>query len=144
MLNVSILHGPNLNLLGTRQPDIYGGRSFEDFLSELEREFPQVKIKYAQTNVEGDLVSLIQSHGFKSDYIILNAAGYTHTSVAIPDAVAAIPAQVVGVHVSNIYQREEVRHIDLFAKYCVGCLFGFGLEGYKMALTYITNIEDDK
>ncbi len=144
MLNVSILHGPNLNLLGTRQPDIYGGRSFEDFLSELEREFPQVKIKYAQTNVEGDLVSLIQSHGFKSDYIILNAAGYTHTSVAIPDAVAAIPAQVSGVHVSNIYQREEVRHIDLFAKYCVGCLFGFGLEGYKMALTYITNIEDDK
>jgi len=103
-----------------------------------------VKINYAQTNVEGDLVSLIQSHGFKSDYLILNAAAYTHTSVAIPDAVAAVPAQVIGVHLSNIYQREEVRHVDLFAKHCVACLFGFGLEGYKMALRYITNVEDDK
>jgi len=107
-------------------------------------QFPQCKINFAQTNVEGELVTLIQNHGFTSDYIILNAAAYTHTSVAIPDAVAAVPAKVIGVHLSNIYQREEVRYVDLLAKHCEACLFGFGLEGYKMALHYMTEIEDEK
>ena len=144
MVKVSILHGPNLNLLGFREPEIYGEESFEAVLIKLKNEFSLLEIQYDQSNVEGELVSLIQKHGFTSDYIVLNAAAYTHTSIAIADAVAAVPAKVIGIHISNIYQREEERHIDLLAKYCEACLFGFGLEGYTMALAYISNIEDEK
>ncbi|MFT5724092.1 MAG: 3-dehydroquinate dehydratase-2 [Bacteroidia bacterium] len=144
MHNISILNGPNLNLLGKREPEIYGDLSFEALLSELKNEFTSVEIQFAQSNVEGELVNLIQEHGYKSEYIILNAAAYTHTSIAIADAVAAVPAKVIGVHISNIYKREAERHIDLLAKYCHACLFGFGLGGYRMALQYITKVKDEK
>jgi 3-dehydroquinate dehydratase II len=139
MHRISILHGPNLNLLGSRQPEIYGSKTFDEVLAKLITDFENLDIQFAQSNVEGDLVTLIQQHGFKSDYIILNAAAYTHTSIAIADAVAAVPANVIGIHLSNIYQREEERHIDLLAKYCEACLFGFGVDGYRMALEYINN-----
>ncbi|MFT7590318.1 MAG: 3-dehydroquinate dehydratase-2, partial [bacterium] len=118
--------------------------SFEDVLATLKTQFPALEIDYAQSNVEGELVSLIQKHGFTSDYIVLNAAAYTHTSIAIADAVAAVPAKVIGIHISNIYQREKERHIDLLAKNCEACMFGFGLEGYTMALSYISNTENEK
>ncbi len=139
MKNVAIINGPNLNLLGKREPDTYGDQPFDEFLAELVPEFPELNLTYSQNNVEGELVNLIQEQGFKSDYIVLNAAAYTHTSIAIADAVAAVPAIVIGIHISNIYKREEERHIDLLAKHCKACLFGFGIEGYRMALDYITN-----
>ncbi|MBO6515029.1 MAG: 3-dehydroquinate dehydratase [Bacteroidia bacterium] len=137
MKRVAIINGPNLNLLGKREPEIYGGESFEDYFKSLKQVFSAVEISYDQHNVEGELVNLIQARGFDSDYIILNAAAYTHTSVAIADAVAAVPAEVIGVHISNIYQREVERHVDLLAGYCKACLFGFGLEGYRLALQFV-------
>lgn len=140
MKKVVIINGPNLNLLGKREPEIYGSQSFDEFFEELESDFSTLSLTYAQHNVEGELVTLIQKHGFEADYLVLNAAAYTHTSVAIADAVAAVPAEVVGLHISNIYQREEERHIDLLAKYCKACLFGFGLEGYRLALGYIVKV----
>jgi len=137
MFSVAIIHGPNLNLLGQRQPEIYGSKPFETYLEELKLEFPEFHLSLYQSNVEGELVNLIQQNGFKGDYIILNAAAYTHTSIAIVDAVAAIKTPVIGIHLSNIYQRETERHTDLLAKYCKACLFGFGLNGYGMALQFI-------
>ena len=144
MSRISIINGPNLNLLGKREPEIYGNTSFDEYLNQLRLDFPAATVEYAQSNVEGEIVSLIQHHGFKADYIILNAAAYTHTSIAIADAVAAVPAIVIGVHISNIYKREEERHVDLLAKYCEACLFGFGLDGYRLAMDYITRHEDEK
>ncbi len=144
MSSVSIIHGPNLNLLGKREPEIYGSTTFEEVLDQLKSSFPSSEFSYAQSNIEGEIVTLIQEHGFKSDYIILNAAAYTHTSIAIADAVAAVPAKVIGIHISNIYKREEDRHVDLLAKYCEACLFGFGLDGYRLAMEYITRHENEK
>ncbi len=137
MIKVAIINGPNLNLLGKREPEIYGNKSFKLFFNELVEIFPELSLSYHQSNIEGEIVTLIQEQGFSSDYLIVNAAAYTHTSIAIPDAIAAVPAKVIGVHISNIYQREQERHVDLMAKYCFACLFGFGLSGYRLALEYI-------
>lgn len=142
MLRVTIINGPNLNLLGTREPGIYGHETFEDILNRLRREFPRMELRYEQNNVEGELVSIIQKYGQDSDWIVLNAAAYTHTSVAIADAVAAVQARVIGVHISNIYRREEERHIDLLAKYCDACLFGFGVDGYRLALDHVMSFAE--
>ncbi len=145
MILVTIIHGPNLNLLGKREPEIYGDMAFEPFLEGLRTENSDIEILYEQSNVEGELVNIIQKHGFKSDFIILNAAAYTHTSIAIADAVNAVDSPVVAIHLSNIYQREQERHTDLVASYSKACLFGFGLEGYRMAISYIRHdlkIED--
>lgn len=142
-LSIAIINGPNLNLLGTREPHIYGHQSFETYLEHLQQSYPQISFTYAQSNVEGELVNLIQEHGFSSDALIINAAAYTHTSIAIADAVAAVPAKVVGVHLSNIYQREKERHVDLLAKNCEACLFGFGLDGYRLAVDYFQNLNRD-
>jgi 3-dehydroquinate dehydratase-2 len=141
MKKIAIINGPNLNLLGKRQPEIYGDEGFDDYLEKLRVDFPDVELSYFQSNVEGELVTAIQDVGFSHDAIILNAAAYTHTSIAIADAVAAVPAVCIGLHISNIYQREEERHVDLLAKYCKACLFGFGLEGYWMALKFICDSE---
>jgi 3-dehydroquinate dehydratase II len=138
-IRIAIINGPNLNLLGKRETKIYGGQSFETYFEELERSFPDFNLTYFQSNVEGELVDMIQKEGFESAGIILNAAAYSHTSIAIADAVAAVPINVVGVHISNIFQREHERHVDLLAKACVACLFGFGLEGYRLALEYFKN-----
>jgi len=137
MISVTIIHGPNLNLLGKREPEIYGDKAFEPFLEELRKENSDMNILYEQSNVEGELVNIIQKHGFKSNFIILNAAAYTHTSIAIADAVKAVESPVIAIHLSNIYQREKERHTDLIASYSKACLFGFGFEGYRMAISYI-------
>jgi 3-dehydroquinate dehydratase-2 len=134
MKEFHIINGPNLNLLGKREVDVYGATSFETFFESLQQEFPDLKLHYYQSNVEGELINYLHSIGFRSDGILLNAGGYTHTSVAIADAVAAIKTPVVEVHISNIFAREEFRHTSLLAKNCVGSIIGFGLKSYALAL----------
>ncbi|MDQ3051095.1 MAG: 3-dehydroquinate dehydratase [Bacteroidota bacterium] len=135
-MRITIINGANLNLLGVREPDIYGTQDFETYLSGLRKSYPGITIDYFQSNVEGEIINLLQQHGFKSDGIILNAGGYTHTSVAIADAVAAITTPVVEVHISNILAREEERKKSLLSKYCKGLISGLGLTGYELALTW--------
>ncbi len=129
-----IINGPNLNLLGKREPEIYGNESFEDYLSHLRNQHASHEIVYFQSNVEGEIINKLHEFGFDSDGIILNSAGYTHTSVSISDAVLAIKTPVVEVHISNIYAREEYRHISLIGKNCKGIVTGFGLDSYRLAL----------
>ncbi|MDA9809391.1 type II 3-dehydroquinate dehydratase [Flavobacteriales bacterium] len=134
MKKIIIINGPNLNLIGEREPKVYGNSSMEDYLSEIRNNFPEIQIDYFQSNVEGDLINKLQEVGFSYDGVVLNAGGYTHTSVAISDAVAAIHTSVVEVHISNVYKREEYRHQSLMAKNCIGVVAGFGLHSYKMAI----------
>jgi 3-dehydroquinate dehydratase-2 len=133
-MKITIINGPNLNMLGVREKDIYGSKSFDDYLEELRELFPSIEFAYYQSNVEGELINELQIAGFLCDAIILNAAGYTHTSVALADAVAAIKAPVVEVHISNIFAREEYRHVSLIGKNCIGSISGFGLESYRLAV----------
>ena len=138
ILSVLIINGPNLNLLGTREPDQYGNQSFEEYLQQLRQSYDTVDIEYFQSNHEGELIDrLHQADKERHAGIILNAGAYTHTSVALADAVGAISTPVIGVHISNIYQREQERHKELLAKYLEGGIFGLGIQGYKLALTYI-------
>jgi 3-dehydroquinate dehydratase II len=133
-MKIQIINGPNLNLLGLREKSIYGDSSFEIYFEELKSKYSIVEIDYFQSNVEGELINKLHDIGFSYDGIILNAGAYTHTSVAIADAIAAITTPVVEVHISNIYAREEYRHISLTGKNCKGVLTGFGLKGYQLAL----------
>ena len=133
-MKIQIINGPNLNLLGVRQQSIYGNSGFEPFLVELREKYGIVQIEYFQSNVEGELINKLHEVGFSYDGIIINAGGYTHTSVALADAIAAIKTPVVEVHISNIYAREEYRHVSLTGKNCKGVLTGFGLDGYRLAL----------
>ncbi len=134
-MKLLIINGPNLNLLGKREPDIYGSKTFDDFFSELQFDFREVELGYFQSNVEGELINAIHTAEIKNfEGIILNAAGYTHTSIAIADAVAAIPLPVVEVHISNVMDREEIRHTSLISKNCKGIISGFGLKGYRLAI----------
>lgn len=137
-MKIQIINGPNLNLLGKREPDTYGNQSFEDFFSTLKTRFPKVELNYFQSNVEGELVNKLHEVGFSYDGIILNAGAYTHTSVALHDAIAAIKTPVVEVHISNVYAREEFRHKSLITSKCIGLITGFGMESYSLALTYLT------
>jgi len=132
--HVLILNGPNLNLLGKREPETYGSKSFEEYFVELQAKFESLNLVYFQSNLEGDLINQIQDE--KWDGIILNAGGYTHTSVAIRDAISAVQTPVVEVHISNITKREAFRHESLLSPVCVGCVFGFGLRSYELALNY--------
>ena len=134
-----IINGPNLNLLGTREPEIYGSDKFEDFLAKMQAEFPQITLDYFQSNHEGELVSKIQEVGFSYDGIILNAAAYTHTSVAIADAVAAVITPVVEVHISNVFAREPFRHHSYVSPHAAGVIVGMGLDGYRYALQHLHN-----
>ncbi len=136
MLNIAIINGPNLNLLGTRETDIYGNESFETFLPKLKSRFPNVNISYYQSNVEGELINQLQACNGKVNGIVFNGAGYTHTSVAIADAIAAIKTPVVEVHISNIMAREDYRKISLSAAKCVGSISGLRLDGYALAIQY--------
>ncbi|UKN01748.1 3-dehydroquinate dehydratase [Paracrocinitomix mangrovi] len=129
---VLIINGPNLNLLGKRDPEVYGTKSFEDYFVELKNDFPEIELSYEQSNLEGEIINLIQ--GSDHDAIILNAGGYSHTSVAIRDAVEAADVAVVEVHISNISGRESFRHDSLISPVSAGCIFGFGLKGYAVAL----------
>lgn len=135
-MKILIINGPNLNLLGIREKDIYGSQSFLDFFAKLEQEFDQIQLQYYQSNIEGEIIDKLHVVGFDYDGIILNAGGYTHTSVAITDAIAAITTPVLEVHISNIYAREDFRHKSLLSKSCVGIISGLGLSGYQLAIQY--------
>lgn len=136
-MKIIIINGPNLNLLGTREKSIYGDRSFSAYFSKLKTEYNEVELSYYQSNVEGEIINKLHEVGFDFDGIILNAGGYTHTSVAISDAIAAINTPVFEVHISNIYAREDYRHKSLLSKNCMGILSGIGLEGYELALIHL-------
>lgn len=139
-MKVIIINGPNLNLLGTREKSVYGDESFEAYFEKLKAAFPTLELTYYQSNVEGELINKLHEVGFSYDGIVFNGGGYTHTSVAISDAVAAIKTPVVEVHISNIHAREEFRHLSLITKECAGMITGFGLKGYDMALGYLTDM----
>lgn len=133
-MKIQIINGPNLNLLGVREEDIYGSRDFENYFEELKGRFPQVELFYYQSNVEGELINKLHEVGFSFSGIVLNAGAYTHTSVALHDAIGAIKTAVVEVHISNIYAREEFRHKSLITSKCKGLISGFGLSGYDMGI----------
>ena len=135
-MRLLILNGPNLNLLGKREPEVYGHTSFEDFFVELKNKFSQVQFDYFQSNIEGELINKLHEVGFSFDGIIFNPGGYTHTSVAIGDAVAGIKSPVIEVHLSNIFAREEFRHISYVAPKAIGSICGLGLDGYRLAVEY--------
>lgn len=138
-MRIQIINGPNLNLLGKREPEVYGTQAFESFFQTLQQSFPQVELHYFQSNVEGEIINQLQDVGFSYDGIVLNAGAYTHTSVAIHDTIAAISTPVVEVHISNIFAREEFRHRSLITANCAGLISGFGLQGYVLALVYLMN-----
>ncbi|MFW5793509.1 MAG: type II 3-dehydroquinate dehydratase [Bacteroidota bacterium] len=133
-MNLIIINGPNLNLLGSRQTSIYGNEFFEDFLKTLKEKFPEVNIEYFQSNVEGEIINKLQEVGFTHDGIILNPGAYTHTSVAIGDTITAINSPVIEVHISNLFAREEYRQLSHTAMSCIGVIVGFGLKGYELAV----------
>ncbi|ALM48428.1 3-dehydroquinate dehydratase [Flavobacterium psychrophilum] len=133
-MNITIINGPNLNLLGTREPEIYGGRTFEDYLAELQQKYLGIKLHYYQSNIEGELITKIQEAGFSHDGIILNAGAYTHTSIGIADAVKAVTAPVVEVHISNTFSRESFRHQSYLSPVSAGVIIGFGLRSYELAI----------
>ena len=134
MKKIQIINGPNLNLLGRREPGVYGARSFDDCLAGLRRRYPGVQIDFFQSNIEGELINRIHEVGFDYDGIILNAGAYTHTSIALQDAIRAVPAPVVEVHISNVHAREAFRHVSMIAAACRGVVCGFGLDSYRLAL----------
>lgn len=140
MIKIAIINGPNLNLLGEREKEIYGSESFETYFSKLVTQFPQCQLSYFQSNVEGELINKLHELGFDYDGIILNAGAYTHTSIAIADAVAGIKTTVIEVHISNIFAREDYRHVSYLGKHCVGSISGFGLKGYEMALNHFITL----
>ena len=133
-MKVIIINGPNLNLLGKRDVAIYGNISFEEYFSLLKENYSDIKLSYFQSNIEGELIDKLQEIGFSYDYILLNAGGYSHTSVSISDAISSIKTPVIEVHISNIYSREEFRTKSLLSKNCKGVICGFGLDSYKLAL----------
>lgn len=135
-----IINGPNLNLLGTREAEIYGNRDFDDFLVDLRAEFNEIEIEYFQSNIEGEIIDCIQDARSGYEGMVINAGGYSHTSIAISDALAILDIPVIEVHISNIYQREEFRHQTLLAKHCKGIIAGLGLDSYKMAVQYLIPI----
>lgn len=136
-MKIQIINGPNLNLLGVREPETYGSSTFDQFLETLRADYTGVEIAYFQSNVEGELINKIQEAGYGCEGIILNAGGYTHTSVAIRDAIKAVPAPVVEVHISNVHAREEFRHQSMLTAVCLGVIAGFGLHSYRLAVEAI-------
>ncbi len=133
-MRIEIINGPNLNLLGVREPEIYGHSSFEGFLETLRQRYPEVEVSYFQSNVEGELINRMQEIGFEYDGIILNAGAYTHTSIALHDAIKSITTPVVEVHISNVHRREEFRRHSMISPACAGVICGFGLDSYRLAL----------
>ena len=136
-MKILILNGPNLNLLGKREPGIYGSSSFDDFLPQLQQHYPQAELEYYQSNIEGELINKMQEVGFSYDGIVLNAGAYTHTSIAIADAVRSLEIPVIEVHISNIFAREEFRRRSYLTPVCKGLIAGFGLDGYRLAVEHL-------
>lgn len=135
-MKIAIINGPNLNLLGTREPEVYGSTTFEQYLQELQQQFPGVAFSYFQSNVEGELINELHRVGFSADGIVFNPGGYTHTSVAIGDAIAAIKSPVIEVHISNVHAREDFRKISHVSAHCKGSISGLGLKGYGLAVIF--------
>ena len=133
-MRIQIINGPNLNLLGTREPGIYGSMSFADYLSALSTRYPGVQIDYYQSNIEGELIDKMQQVGFSSDGIVLNAGAYTHTSIALQDCIRSLRCPVIEVHISNVHRREEFRHKSMISCACLGVICGFGLDSYRLAI----------
>jgi 3-dehydroquinate dehydratase II len=140
-MKIQIINGPNLNLLGQREEAIYGSLSFENYFEGLKHLFPKDELHYYQSNIEGELINKIHETGFTFDAILLNAGAYTHTSIALHDALGAIKTKTIEIHISNIYAREEFRHKSLITSKCIGLISGFGLEGYRMAINYLENLK---
>ena len=143
-MKIKIINGPNLNLLGRREPEKYGYSSFEEYLLLLESRYPEIVFEYFQSNIEGEIITEIRKSGFSADGIIINAGGYTHTSVAITDAIAAVKTSVVEVHITNIFAREEFRHISLIGRNCAGSISGFGLDSYRLAVEAFIEMDKSK
>ena len=137
-MKLIIVNGPNLNLVGIREKSVYGNQSFDEYYDLLKKDFPEIELEYFQSNIEGEIINKLQEVGFSYDGIILNAGGYTHTSVSIADAIAAITIDVVEVHISNIFAREEFRKTSLLSPNCKGIISGFGLDSYRLAIQYFT------
>ncbi|HVF96671.1 MAG TPA: type II 3-dehydroquinate dehydratase [Flavisolibacter sp.] len=137
LMQIAIINGPNLNLLGKRETDIYGNKSFEEYFQDLQSMFPSVRFTYYQSNVEGELINELQRIGFEYDGIVINPGGYTHTSVALGDAIAAIKSPVIEVHISNVHAREDFRKLSHVSGKAVGSIFGLGLKGYELAVQWI-------
>jgi 3-dehydroquinate dehydratase-2 len=133
-MKILIINGPNLNLLGKRETEIYGSESFEIYFKKLSAEFPSIQLEYFQSNIEGEIINTLHEVGFTYDGIVCNAGAYTHTSIGIGDAIAGITTPVVEVHISNVYQREQYRHESKMAKHCIGIITGFGLDSYRLAI----------
>lgn len=140
-MKILVINGPNLNLLGKREPEIYGSRTFEDFFQEIKTQFPQVELEYFQSNHEGALLDKLHEAGDSADGIVLNAGGLTHTSIALADGVGAIAAPVIEVHISNVHRREPFRHHSWLSAKCVGSIVGLGLDGYRLAVMYFLKNE---
>jgi 3-dehydroquinate dehydratase II len=138
-MRIAIINGPNLNLLGMREPEVYGSQTFGQYYEELQKKYPAVTFSYFQSNVEGELINELQRAGFSSDGILLNPGGYTHTSVAIGDAIAAIKAPVIEVHISNVHAREEFRRLSHVSAKAKGTIAGLGLKGYELALQFFVS-----
>ncbi|SHM80497.1 type II 3-dehydroquinate dehydratase [Chitinophaga sp. CF418] len=135
-MQIAIINGPNLNLLGKREPGIYGNESFESYFEKLKAQYPNVQLTYFQSNIEGEMINHLHEIGFFYDGILLNAGGYTHTSVALRDAISAIKTPVLEIHISNIHAREEFRHKSMIAPVCVGSICGLGMKGYALGIAY--------
>ena len=142
-MKIQIINGPNINLLGKREPSVYGSRSFDDYLDELKKRYPEVDFFCYQSNVEGEMINKIHEVGFEFDGIVLNAGAYTHTSIALQDAIRAVNTHVVEVHISNVHQREEFRHKSMISCACVGVICGFGLDSYLLAVEALLARQDD-
>ena len=138
-MNILVINGPNINLLGKREPSIYGSQSFEDYLVELKQAYPQVEFEYFQSNIEGEMINKIHQIGFDYDGIVLNAGAYTHTSIALQDAIRAVTSPVVEVHISNVHAREEFRHRSMISCACLGVIAGFGMNSYRLAVEALLN-----
>lgn len=140
-MKIQIINGPNLNLLGKREPEKYGNLTFEDWLGTLRSLYPEIQLDYFQSNIEGEIINKLHETGFSFDGIILNPGGYTHTSVSIADAVAAIRSPVIEVHITNIQAREEFRHTSLTGRFCTGSIIGLGLDGYRLAVNALIEMK---
>lgn len=143
-MKIAIINGPNLNLLGTREPELYGSTTFEQYFHQLQQQFTQVEFSYFQSNIEGELVNYLQENGFNADGIVLNPAAYTHTSVAIGDAIAAIKTPVVEVHISNVHAREAFRQVNYVSAKAVGTITGLGLKGYQLAVEFLLSMNHNE
>lgn len=141
-MKIQIINGPNLNLLGTREPGIYGSTTFEACLEKLRRQYPRVEIDYFQSNIEGELIDKLQQTGFSCDGIVLNAGAYTHTSIALLDCIRSLKSPVIEVHISNVHSREEFRHKSMIAPACMGVICGFGMDSYRLAVEAIMHTKE--